>query len=85
MEKYDIDKEAIDLLRKVNASIDLDKSLYIGNRLYRLKEIQTFLIKYIGDKCASCGGEIKGDCHSKNYDCPPFYCSETCYGKENKI
>ena len=35
-------------------------------------------------KCAECGKEITMDCHSTNYDEPPFYCSESCWGKNNK-
>jgi len=31
--------------------------------------------------CEHCEEEIKKEYHCEIYDTPPFYCSETCYGK----
>ena len=35
--------------------------------------------------CANCGKFLTGEeLHSKEYQEPPFYCSETCYGIDQK-
>ncbi len=34
-------------------------------------------------ECGYCKNEIKGEYHCSVHDEPPFFCSETCYGKRN--
>lgn len=35
-------------------------------------------------KCAYCGNKSMREIHSEKYQEPPYYCSETCYGKRVK-